>query len=612
MKVIEFARKEIELITSQKSSLLLVILYPMFVVLVIATAFGGPELQPQSGFERADLAYYLPQASANFDSDAFLDRLSRVERLRLHRATSPENVREAINQEIAKVGVVVHKPQTSFERVKISIYYDNTTPLVSSILMSYADFSISLFASEKSAETLTDIWDNLNSIKGELEGQRTKIDDFESGMVEGRQRISDFEERVNSIDIASIKSKLDNFDSEYYQSKSKISNAKIDVQDTQNKLIIYRQKLVNTRNELWQYSSDLKAIRADLQSAKDLSPEPIKSQLQNAENELTIVISKIDSAILEIDSAIADTDDASQKLGRVSSELDSASSQLDSAKRTVDEFKTTVNNLENTLAEMQALINESYDYHDRTKENLEQTKTLLDDLTQTLENFMRYDPQYLVRPFSVEKEKMYLAGEEFRERERTTILIPICLTIVLLLTCILFSSISTIAERKQGIDIRVHAAPISKLLWTVGKIIGQVIFALLEAGIILGLAFLLFGMPLIGSPIDLLIALFAISLAFIAIGSFLTNFTSEQSTAVLASLLIMIPFLFLSGLVFPIEFMPFYIQGLANSLPMTVGSSLLTDIIVKGIPMIDSLVKLALLLIPSIALIAFTVFRKKI
>ena len=95
MKIFSFARKELGLIASQKSSLILVILYPLFIVLVLAVAFGSQEIQPQTGFEQADVAYYIPKDAENFDSEGFIDKLSRVERLSLHRARSEEAVKEA-------------------------------------------------------------------------------------------------------------------------------------------------------------------------------------------------------------------------------------------------------------------------------------------------------------------------------------------------------------------------------------------------------------------------------------------------------------------------------------------------------------------------------------
>jgi ABC-type multidrug transport system permease subunit/methyl-accepting chemotaxis protein len=612
VKIFRFARKEFELVASQKTSLALVILYPALIVLVVALAFGSQNVEPQSGFERADVAYYLPFGSSNFDSEEFLDHLSQVERLRLHRAKSPDAVKEAIDQGIARIGVVVHEPTSEFERVKISFYYDNSAPLVSKMVMSYAYFSIQIFANNKSTKILHRIWENLDTITKRLDEQYAKINGFEEGLDGAKQRIIDLETKINSIDIASLKSKLNQFNAHYLDSKSKIASAKEDLAEAKTTLSTYRAKLVDTSLELSTYSDTLKLIRGDLQQIKNASFEPIKSQLQSVENELTETITKIDSSIAEINSAINDIDDSQQKLTELNTELNSADSKLDSANLTVEEFKVAVDDLETTLTEVKGLIRDSFDYYEQTKSNLAETKTLLDDLTETIEKFMFYKPEFLVRPFIVEENKMYLVSEEYLPVEKTAILIPISLTIVLMLTCILIASISTIVERKQGLNVRLHSSPTSKLSWVSGKILGQIMFALLEALIILAIAILVFGVPLMGSILDLLIVLVAISLAFISIGVFLTGFTSEQSTAVLASLLIMIPLLFLGGIIFPIEFMPFYVQGIASALPLTLGIQLLTNVMVKGIPLIYALDKLLVLVVPAFILLLVGIFRKKI
>ena len=612
MRIFDFAKKELELITAQRNSLALVIAYPLLIVLVIVLTFGGTGESPGSGLERAEVTYYLPFESENFDSMDFLDTLSKVERLRLHRAKSPEDLQEAINQGIAKVGIVVEEPNSKFEKVNITVFLDNSSPLVSNIIKAYAYFSITSFANSKSTQVLTEMWENIEGIRKSLDEQRDKLEEFEQGLDSARQRITGLETKVNSIDVASIKTKLNQFDPEYITSKETISNTKTEILNTKTQLVGYKQKLITTRAELAQYSTTLKSIRSDLQTIRSSSPEPIYSQLGTVENELNSTISKIDSSIADIDSAIQDIESSQQKLDQAHYDLGLAETRLDSAKQTVDEFKVAVDDLDDTLTELKVLIQDSDTFYNQTKENLTETKALLDSLTDTLNEFMQYKPAQLITPFTIKEEKMYLKSEDYMGIERTAILIPISVTIVLLLTCVLFASISTILERTQGINIRVYSSTTGKLPWISGKIIGQILFALIEAGIILAMAFFVFSVPLVGSPIDLVIAIIAIAFVFISLGIFLTNFTNEQSTAILASLLIMIPFLFMSGFIFPIEFMPFYMQGIANMLPLTVGSSLLMNIIIKGIPLINSLDKLFLLVIPGLVLVAITIFNKKI
>lgn len=612
MKIFRFARKEFELIVAQRSSLALTIIYPLLIVLLIAVAFGGQEMQPQTGFERADVAYFLPLDSDTFNSEEFLDKLANIEKLQLHRAKDAESVKEAINQGIARIGIVVEEPATEFEKVNITLYYDNTSPLVSNIVMSYADFSISMVASEKSVNIITGIWNNLGNIKVKLSDQYKKISDFEKGIDEAKARVAGLEEKVNSIDIAAVKAKLNNFDLEYTLTKSEIASAIVEADGAKSKLAEYKIKLSSTRQELSEYSATLKSIRVNLQYIRASSPEPIATQLLDVENQLSSTITKIDASIAEIDSAIADIDQSQAKLNNVKSKLSQASAKLDSAKLAVDELRQTTESLEITIGELKAMISDSYEYYDATKENLAETKRLLDGMTLTLDELITYDPQYLVRPFITMRKKMYLDSEQYRSVEKTAILLPISLAIVLLLTCLLFSSISTIIERKQGISFRVQASTTSKLGWLGGKVLGLVLFGMAEAGIILAVAFLVLGVPLIGSALDLIIVIAAILLAFVSIGVFLSNFTSEQSTAVLASLLIMIPLIFLSGMLFPIEFMPFYIQGIASNLPLTLGTTLLTNVIVKGIPLIQSAGQLAVLIVPSIILLAFTLINERI
>ncbi len=612
MKIFRFALKELELIASQKATLAMMLLYPLIVVLVIALAFGGQGGGPDAAFEKADVGYLVPENSDFFDSEAFIERLNAVGRIRFHKAHSVDELKNSIDCGTATVGIEVIEPSSAFDPVRVRLYYDNSTPLVSKMILSYVQISIQLFSNEKSTRILEGIWDNLDAMIDKLYEQKAKLSAVEIALDNAKSRLKNFKVKVDAIDTDSLQGKLDQFHPEYLESKQKLANAKGSVIDSQNKLESYRAKLVGSRDELVQYRNELVSVRSALEEAMGLAVGQVYSMLNDAHEEVNAVVIKLDATIYEIDSGLVDLDNATIELEGIRGELDLTSQKLDTLDYSVNEFKSSVQQLELTLGELKLLINEANFAYDDAKISLGESRGLLDGFADTLKEFMSYQPGYLIRPFAVEGVKMYLDSEEYAPVEKTAILMPITLTIVLLLTCVLFASISTLVERKQGIDFRVRASPTNKFVWLSGKILGQMLFAIVEAMIIISIAVFVFGVPIIGSSLSLLFAVVAISFSFISIGLFLTNFTDEQSTAVLASLIIMIPFLFLSGVIFPIEFMPSYVQGIASLMPLTLGTEILTSIMVKGLPILQSVDKIALMLFPSVIMFVISVFNKKI
>ena len=58
--------------------------------------------------------------------------------------------------------------------------------------------------------------------------------------------------------------------------------------------------------------------------------------------------------------------------------------------------------------------------------------------------------------------------------------------------------------------------------------------------------------------------------------------TFAQSTTILLSLLLIVPMLFVSGIIVPLELMPGFVSALASVLPLTAANSLLIGVIVKS------------------------------
>jgi len=67
------------------------------------------------------------------------------------------------------------------------------------------------------------------------------------------------------------------------------------------------------------------------------------------------------------------------------------------------------------------------------------------------------------------------------------------------------------------------------------------------------------------------------------LGLLIGLFAKTENIAVLTSLLLTLPFLFLSGSLVPLEFMPGYLQFIANIFPLRMESALLKQVSVLGL-----------------------------
>jgi ABC-2 type transport system permease protein len=146
-------------------------------------------------------------------------------------------------------------------------------------------------------------------------------------------------------------------------------------------------------------------------------------------------------------------------------------------------------------------------------------------------------------------------------------------------------------------------APINRLSIILGKTLAQVIRGLIQGLIILALAVGLFGVAIQGNILLVFGLLFLGVFSFVGLGIVITSFTKDQETAQMLMMTLMFPMMFLSGVFFPIQSMPWYMQDISKVLPLTYASQALRKVMVlgAGIPQISS--ELIILIVFGIVMI---------
>jgi ABC-2 type transport system permease protein len=115
----------------------------------------------------------------------------------------------------------------------------------------------------------------------------------------------------------------------------------------------------------------------------------------------------------------------------------------------------------------------------------------------------------------------------------------------------------------------------------IGKTVGLLMIAFLQGVILVVMAFVLYGISLTQEQLlPLFGAVFVYSASFIAIGMALAAFADSENTAMLSSLVLSIPMLFLCGVFYPFEMMPGVMAAFGEFLPITVGVEIFRDILI--------------------------------
>ncbi|PIN99267.1 MAG: hypothetical protein COT90_00340 [Candidatus Diapherotrites archaeon CG10_big_fil_rev_8_21_14_0_10_31_34] len=618
MKLFTIALKELKLIKTQKISLMLIFFFPIITILAIGIAFGNVNIftGTGTGFSEVEIGILVPEN--NDQSQELISSLRQYERkageekglIKLIQFGSEAALEEAMNKRDIKIGIIVGKINKTDESVDLELIYDNSTLLETQVTLFVTETILNEVSYRKATQILKEMIYNIETIKTTVSQEINTIQNFINQLESTKNTLDNLEYKVNAIDLTSMKSQLNEFDSYYVDAKNTISNTRNEIYQAQSNLSNYKTKIQNERNKLVSYRDQLQSLKTQLTSIRNNAnslgvPAYLINQIISAENQIDSLIYEMSQTINELDQAVIDIDTTQTKLSQTLNDLTKVGSQLDSANKSVQSFKTTINSMESTLNEIKSMVSETKASRESILSDLKKTKNQMQELSAKLDNLSSVSPDAIVRPLKITKEPLYASTE-------VSVITPMAIAIVLLLTALLLTSISTILERNQGAELRAKLSPTMNLTWILGKILGQIVFALFETALILIVAFIGFGVVPLGNLFELFLVLVLISFIFICIGLFITNFTRTQSTAILSSLLISVPLIFLSGMILPTSFMPSFVRAFSEVLPLTVAMSLITGILVRGTPLIYLLPEILLLLVPALAIIAFTLIWPKI
>lgn len=149
----------------------------------------------------------------------------------------------------------------------------------------------------------------------------------------------------------------------------------------------------------------------------------------------------------------------------------------------------------------------------------------------------------------------------------------------------LFGVAPLVEWREKKILKRFSATPIKRSTMMVSQILHRLILSVLQAVLLLAIAYFVFDIAIIGNPLILLGLILLGTLAFISIGYAAVSRVSTTEGALPIIQLIQFPMLFLSGVFFPIEFMPEFMRPIVDALPLTYLGDALRQVMVGASPL---------------------------
>jgi ABC-2 type transport system permease protein len=191
---------------------------------------------------------------------------------------------------------------------------------------------------------------------------------------------------------------------------------------------------------------------------------------------------------------------------------------------------------------------------------------------------------------------MTLIGLSFPQTSVLEYIAPALIATLALFFGFLLTGISFLRERSQGTLERLMASPASPLDIVVGYLGGFFIFALAQTLIILLFTIYVLNVSYHGDLWQIFIFQVAVIVGAVNLGIFISTFAKNEFQMVQFIPLIIIPQIFLSGVLWPVEQMPNYLQWFSKVLPLTYAVRGLRDIMLNGQNLANVWVELAILI----------------
>src|SRR5690606_36176532 len=145
--------------------------------------------------------------------------------------------------------------------------------------------------------------------------------------------------------------------------------------------------------------------------------------------------------------------------------------------------------------------------------------------------------------------------------ESRDFMVPGIVALLLLVITTNLSSMAIVRERELGTLEQLNVTPLTRWELILGKLLPYGIIGIIDVIIVTVAALLWFELPLRGSPILLFVSSLVYLLTTLGLGLFISTISGTQQQAMMTgTFFFLMPMLYLSGFIFPIENMPEVIQ----------------------------------------------------
>lgn len=184
------------------------------------------------------------------------------------------------------------------------------------------------------------------------------------------------------------------------------------------------------------------------------------------------------------------------------------------------------------------------------------------------------------------------------------VMVPAIIGLILTFIGTIITSIGMVKEKQSGTIEQLAVMPLKPSTVILGKILPYFLLASLDMVLVTVLGMLLFDVPFNGS-----VAVFALGAGLflfvvLGLGVFISTISANVGQAIQTAFFFLLPQILLSGIIFPLDAIPWGVRWISYFLPLTYFTMISQGVMLRGAPL-DSL-WFPLLMLTILAVVVFT------
>jgi len=591
-------KKDLKVYIRHTKTLLLIFIAPILIMVLIGSVFSGASEQ---GLKDVRLG-------VGGGSDLGMDIIENLNNSKMfiivkEDTSDPAVIQEGVKKGKYSAGIFIPENQTQ----AMQLFLDNSKVQIAPVISTVFLTTTEKISYELTLGFISKLWKNLEQMESELQPLKEgvfQVNGKIAGLNNDTQTVLASLNEINASDlnksIGVMKSTLELMRSDLYRSNEEINVTRNEIRELdRNVSSIYddsaglRDDLKFVIDSIDSTDASLLVIQTNLQGTYnatciDISTPQcmsLKNTIQQVQDTRALMLNRT----ARIKSLYNNLDNIAQKSAELHEKLNMADQRLQNMQESIVNYTLEISNIYGNITNIEDAVvvlgtvkNQSVDVSIQMEKLAagmsNSTSGMISDIDRTkgiLGEVIAKSPSFIAAPIKLVREPV------FKDRSYLDFLMPGIISIVLMFISFLLASITIVQERSKKTLIRTLLTPISLPGFILEKTAALILIALLQGIILIIVAFLFYGIVI---PVNQLGALFLVilvySVAFIGIGMALATFAESENTAMLLSLVLSIPMLFMSGVFFPFETMPELMGRLGNALPITMGIRALSSVLI--------------------------------